>query len=153
MSATGHPALEDIASAVKKQYWSTTIKNIKKKLTNHNHFNDSVLNSGRPIYRQGRYIVRYLTYFKYRHRLISYSVWPICSRTILLFWRWREQQCLRTQRSHSPYSMFAVELLNKLIKRYTKKYYNNCLNIISNRKANSIILYRLLSVYRKCAFI
>ncbi len=36
------------------------------------------------------------------------------------------------------------ELLNKLIKMYTKKCYNDCFNIIS-RKANIIILSRLPS--------
>ncbi len=38
-----------------------------------------------------------------------------------------------------------IERLNKAIQMYTKKYYNDCFYIISNRKANIIILSPLLS--------
>ncbi len=94
----------------------------------------------------------------------------------LLFWRRWERQCLSTQCSHSPTYLWhspscllssltvlsnmdrslsnnQIELLNKGIKRYTKKYYNDCFYIISNRKANIIILSRLPSAFSKCTFI
>ncbi len=45
-----------------------------------------------------------------------------------------------------------IEWLNKGINVY-KKYYNDCFYIISNRKANIIILSRLLSAFNKYAFI
>ncbi len=46
-----------------------------------------------------------------------------------------------------------IELLNKEIKMYTKKYYKDCFYIISNRKANILILSRLPSAFSKYAFI
>ncbi len=114
---------------------------------------------GWPIYRQGRYIGRYLPFFKYRHRPISF-LFVRCVRggTFILM-------ALNTQRSHSPSCSFTVlsnmdrslsnnqiEWLNKGINVY-KKYYNDCFYIISNRKANIIILSRLLSAFNKYAFI
>ncbi len=42
-----------------------------------------------------------------------------------------------------------IELLNKVIEMHTKKFYNDCFNISSNRKANIIILSRLLSAFSK----
>ncbi len=45
-----------------------------------------------------------------------------------------------------------IELLNKGIKMYRKKYHNDCFYIIG-RKANIIILSNLLSAFSKYAFI
>ncbi len=46
-----------------------------------------------------------------------------------------------------------IERLNKGIKMYTKKYYNDYFYIVSNRKANIIILSRLPSAFSKYTFI
>ncbi len=42
-----------------------------------------------------------------------------------------------------------IELLNKQIKMYAKKYYNDLFYIIINRKANIIMLSRLPSAFSK----
>ncbi len=115
-------------------------------------------------------------FFKYRHRPISFSVWPMRSRrdfyldgTMDFYFDGVENGSAWAQCSHSPSCSLSsltvlcnmdrslsnnqIELLNKGIKRYTKKYYNDCFYIISNRKANFIILSRLPSAFSKCAFI
>ncbi len=40
-----------------------------------------------------------------------------------------------------------------LIKMYTKKYYNDCIYIISNRKANIIIFSLAVSIQQICIYI
>ncbi len=46
-----------------------------------------------------------------------------------------------------------IELLNKIIKMYTKNNYDDCFYTISNRKSNIIIISCLPSAFSKYAFI